>query len=633
MAEYDVSQYPVTHGTDVFWWLKGLKRSEEILSALRADVQMASEVNDRLEAYQTYASLYNNRRVYTGSPLLAQIDTRWLIGSGNYTRVPYNLMKQVIDEATSRIVKSQPKARFLSHGGDQEAQRRALLMQRWNDSQVYQHYQSEAFGHVIKDACVYGLGALKITKAYKENRLDVKRVYPGNLFVDLEETRHDKPRRLHHRIPVPKNALRVFFPKFEKEIEGSNRVTTEGVDLNQFFNHSMGSPESVELIESWHLPSYEGAGDGIRVLWIDQAILQIEKYERRVFPFAFFNWKKDPNNTFYGTGLGEDLLGVHIDANVTINRVNTAIEYAAVPTVFYRKGSIEPSALTNAPGQHIAYSGDQPPQVVVPTSVPQDLLMYVREHEARAYKIAGLAASQAFGDRVPSGLETGKAVQNYFNVESVPFAQQLRKYEYFVEDVANCNVAVGREIAKKDPKWEVVVPDKRNTIEVLRWEDVALDPRETAYVIRALPASQLSETPAARIDDVYRLQGIFPDMPSDVRADLLQMTDVDAYLDEMTGPRENGKAMIGLALRKGKFTPPSPMMNLQQFIIDATNAEQRAERMGVSEKNISTLRLMITRANELRQRQVLARMMQQEGLITPAAVPTDESGVSPTASN
>jgi hypothetical protein len=505
------------------------------------------------------------------------------------------------------------------------------MMERWNDAQVYKLHQSEKFESVILDACRYGLGALKITKAHKEDRLDAKRVYPGNLFVDLQETIFDQPTRLHHRRYVPKNALKLFFPNKATEIDRASTVSDHERYISYYGHYSQGTQDMVELIESWHLPSFKGAVDGKRHLWVNNALLQSDVYERRSFPFAFFTWKVDPHNTFYGTGLGEDLLGVHIDANVTLNRVNTAIEFASVPHWVYRKGSVTETDISNAPGTKIPFSGDIAPQYVVPKSVPNDLLMYVREHEARAYKIAGLTSAQAFGERMPAGLETGRAVENYFNVESVPFATQLRKFEYFIEDVANANVAAGRQIYEENKKWSVVVPGESKTIEVLKWKEVAIDPREDSYVIRAAPASMLSELPAARIGEVERLAMMFPSMTEKAKAAMLQFVDIENWEDLFTAQVENGKAMIDEALRNNAYTPPSPFMDLQQFIIDANQAEQRAERMKVPEQNLSTLRRMIRRANELRQRQQLAAQMQNAGAITPAAVPNDGSGQPPTS--
>lgn len=628
MDEFDAL---VEGSRDILWWHRDLRDREGLLSTLTADFKSMSDVNERIVAYDTFASLYVNRRVDAGSPTLSKFQAGWAMDSGRYTRVPYNLMKQVIDEVTARIIKTHPHARFMTHGGDPEAQRRAEMMERWNDSQVYQHYQSETFELVIKDACVYGLGAIKIGPAYKESRLDIKRVHPGNLFVDLNETTYDKPQRIHHRIRVQKSTLKMFFPKFAEQIQNAGKIQSFDTFDDEYPELTTSASDTIDLIESWHLPSFAGAPDGKRILWVSSAILNAGPYQRRSFPFSFFTWKNDPTNTFYGIGLAEDLYGIHIDANATLNRVNTAIEKASVPRWAYREGTITDAHIRNLPGIKTPYTGEVPPTYYLDNSVPQDLLAYVREHEARAYKVAGLASAQAFGERIPSGLETGRAVENYFNVESVPFATQLRKFEYFIEDVANANVAAGKEISERDKNWSVVLPGDKNTIETVPWKDISMDPREDSFVIRAAPASMLSELPGSRIGEVERLITLLPSLQAneELIAQLLGMSDLENFRDLFTAQRENGQHMIQMALREGKFTPPSPFMNLGQFIIDATDAEQRAERMGVKEFNIAQLRRMIRVANEKRQKQQIAREMQAGGMITPTSMPTDGTGAPP----
>jgi hypothetical protein len=220
--EYDSSSTP----TDVYWWLYPPTKKKEALQALNADFQLVTAQNQRLSSYDTYSALYTNRRIDSGSSIMAQYgDAQWSISKGKYTRCPYNLMKQVIDEASSRVIKSHPKAKFLTHAAPRSKERQAELMERWNDSEAYRLYQDETFNGVIGDACIYGLGALKIGKAHKESRIESKRVWPGNLFVDLQETRFDQPTRLHHRRFMPKSALKMFFPKLKNEIDAAGTVS------------------------------------------------------------------------------------------------------------------------------------------------------------------------------------------------------------------------------------------------------------------------------------------------------------------------------------------------------------------------------------------------------------------------
>ncbi len=629
---------------DIYWWLAKEKDKTKQLEALNNDMQMLCTDNQRQEAYETYASLYSNRRIDPGAPLLASYEARWSIDQGKYSRCPYNLMKQVIDETTSRIIKTHPRARFITHGGNRTAQRKAEYMQRWNDYQVHRLYESEKFEYVIKDASLYGLGALKFYKAYREDRVKAERCYPGNLFVDLQETMFDRPTRLHHRRFVSRTLLITLFPKFRSQIEDASGVTDESRYVS-WYGHYLGAQDQVEVVESWHLPTYlekkkeKGekeeweSPDGVRYLWISNAILQRDEYNRRSFPFAFFNWKNDPHNTFYGTGLGEDLLGVHIDANVTLNRVNTSIEFMPSPYVLAKKGSrVAASDLTDAPGTIIEYGGSVAPDLVMPPSVPPDMLQYVREHEARAYKIAGLASAQAFGDRIPAGLETGRAVENYFQVESVPFASQLRKFEYFIQDVADNNINIGREIFEHNPEYTVVLPGDRNTIQELKWSEVALDVRENeSYVIRAAPASALSELPAARMAEVERLMQMGVVTSPAVAADLMALPDLEKKRDMVSAQLDNIRKIIGLAIDKNIFTPPSPFMDLDLLIIEATAEEQKGRDMDVPEKNLSTLGRIIRRANELNLKRRMAAEMGQQGMMTPSAVPTQGTGASPTA--
>jgi hypothetical protein len=197
--------------------------------------------------------------------------------------------------------------------------------------------------------------------------------------------------------------------------------------------------------------------------------------------------------------------------------------------------------------------------------------------------------------------------------------------------VANCNLATGFEIHAADKKYAVVVPGERGEIEYLKWKDVAMDPREDSYIIRATPSSVLSETFGARLGEVERLIAMDPEMTRVERYDLLQMPDTKRKNDQVTSAKDNGEAMIEKALNDGEFTPTSPFMDLDQFLIDANAEEQRATELGVAEPNIATLRRMMRMANVQNQKKKLAKLMNEQAQLTPAVVPTTETGQSSTA--
>jgi hypothetical protein len=545
-------------------------------------------------------------------------------------------MKIVIDEVTSRITKSRPHAKVMTFGANNDTRRRAELMERWNDGEVHKLRQSELFDSVMKDGAQYGLAALKHTKAYRENRIKSMRVYPGNLFVDLQETVFEEPTRLHHRRFVSKTQLATMFPKSKSEIADSDHVSDQA-KYESVYGSTLGAEDVVELVESWHLPSYlnkDGTSpDGIRALWIEQKVLQVSVYNRRQFPFSFFNWKRDPHNTFYGIGLGEDLLGVHIDANVTLNRVNNAIEAIALPIIVTKKGvKVSKAQITNRAGAIWEYEGNTPPQVVMSNVVAGDLLRYVQEHEARAYRIAGLSsAAQLSGGG--GSLQTGRAVENFVASESIPFNEQLRKYENFIQHVAENNFAVGAEIYEQDKSFTVVLPGDQNTIEEAKWSDMEMDPAEASYVIRVTPTSALSETPAARLAEIERMVNIGMVTDPAVMKDLYNIPDLESHSDYFTAAKRLVDKMADDAINDGIFTAPTPNMDKGYARIRWTEAEQKAYAYtDVPEENIATLRRMVRRVEELIQIEQAGQQTQAAGMITPTQpVQQPDTGVAPTA--
>jgi 4'-phosphopantetheinyl transferase EntD len=88
--------------------------------------------------------------------------------------------------------------------------------------------------------------------------------------------------------------------------------------------------------------------------------------------------------------------------------------------------------------------------------------------------------------------------------------------------------------------------------------------------------------------------------------------------------------MLELAIDENIFSPPMPGMDFQYFIIRATQEEQKSYDYGVPEANVSTLRRMKRRAEELQQREQAAAMTQAAGMITPTVSPQQpQAGTQP----
>ena len=72
--------------------------------------------------------------------------------------------------------------------------------------------------------------------------------------------------------------------------------------------------EMVECVESWHLPSMNGADDGRHVIHMDTVILEDEQYTYTSYPFVFCKWG-DACVGFAGISLAEQLKNIQLEIN------------------------------------------------------------------------------------------------------------------------------------------------------------------------------------------------------------------------------------------------------------------------------------------------------------------------------
>ena len=204
--------------------------------------------------------------------------------------------------------------------------------------------------------------------------------------------------------------------------------------------------DQIEVVEAWHLPSGPGASDGRHIIAIDQATLLDEPWESDKFPFCFVRWSPEPRG-FYGVGLAEELLGIHLDVNTTIDKIERALELVATPQIWIEQGSrVKPTHMTDIPGAINTYSGT-PPIYMAPPAVSPETYNYLNSQIQRGLQVARLSA-QSMSGKIPSGLETGAAVREFHDIESESFSLVSKNYETFFMDIYDRLVPETEEVEK-----------------------------------------------------------------------------------------------------------------------------------------------------------------------------------------
>lgn len=517
-------------------------------------------------------------------------------------RVTLNVVRSMVDTVVSKITKNKPVPTFLTSGGQWSDQRRAKKLSKFVEGQFYACKIYEKRAQTFKDSCIFGTGVLKIYKS--QGDIKAERVYPAEIIVDDVEGFYGDPRQLHQTKFVHKDSLIANYPKHKTAIENVNVNTTKYNSLQP--QHS----DLVLVVESWKRPSKPGANDGRHSITIENEVLFDEPYKKDYFPFVFDRWNVTPFG-FYGQGLADQLDGLQLEINKLLRTIQVSMHLVSVPKLFVEAGSkIVSSHLDNKIGGIIKYAG-APPQPGQLGAIPRELFSHLDYLYSRSYEITGISqlASQS---TKPVGLNSGKALRIYNDLESERFLEVATRYEQAYLQAANIMVDLAKELDKELEGGYTVLTHGKNSTKALKWSDVDLD--EDKYLMKMHATSALSNSPSGRLEEVQELMAAgFIDM--DMARKLLDFPDLESYYDKSTAAITDLERQIEMIIDDGKYQTPEPFQDLQGGIARFQSAYLYYKAEGAPEEKLEMLRRWMTDANDL-----LAQA--QEALAPPPAEPT-----------
>lgn len=565
------------------WWeTKGKEETAHSIAKTYERFLNEAQGTNRFGAYRTFLSVFLNRDIS------AEESRDWLqtYERDGYSRVPFPFAKMVADMVQNRIAKMRPRPKFLPRGGNYSSHQKAKLLERWIHAvfrwnNVYDHAQ-EAF----QDALIYGTGVLKVWR--EGPKVCTERVYPGELFVDEVESYYKQVRQLIHRRYISRRVLAAQFPKFRAQIMEAPAPST--VD-EEYTHHRFG--DQVEVLEAWHLPSGEDAGDGRHVIAVRGCTLLDEEWVHDDFPFLIVRWSRNPRSWF-GIGLVEELVGIHLDINFTLDRIQEGIELI-VPQIWMQNSSgVKTSKITNIVGQVNTYTGNAP-IFSTPAAVSPEILQYVQSQIQRGLNIARLSET-SIGQKTPAGLETGKAVTAWNDIESAGFQIVAQQYEQLFVALAEWYVRFGKEAYEEDNKFTVIAARDKHTVEEIPWKKV--DPKSDSFLIEVQPVSSMHFHLSGRIDQVQSLIQMGLVDPTSA-GELLNLPDIDRKVTLERAAEEAIEKILEDIRDEGKYTAPEPFMDAALCLKMGQAAVNEALRMGLPEKRRALLLKFVRSAHAL----------------------------------
>ena len=592
------------------WWLARKKDLHQELFAYvsKLDQRQQYRTADNLR----YARLYGNFD-YMG---LNALNYSRVVTSYNVTnRVTLNVVQSMIDTVVSKITKAKPKATFLTSGGDFSLQSKAKKLTKFVEG-IYSYSDFyEKASIAFMDACIFGTGCLKI---YIENsEIKVERVFIEEIKIDDVEAYYSKPRQMHQEKWIQKSVLKESFPGFDLQIDSATYPDESSYQSAQ----SSQMKDMVRVIESWHLPSGPKAKDGKHTICVSSATLFEEQYDKSYFPFVFFRWGRKPVG-FFGQGLAEQLQGIQLEINKILRTIQVSMHLVSVPKLLIEASSkIVSSHLNNRIGGIIKYAGT-PPTYAPLGGIPPELFSHLDRLYQRAYEISGISqlAAQALK---PAGLDSGKALREFNDLETERFMSVARAYEKVFIDAAEIMIDMARDLYTADGKFTVKAKDGK-FVDTISWSDVDMDADK--YMMEVFPTSALSSTPAARLADVQDLLAA-GFLSKEDALKLLDFPDLDASMNLLNADATNLEKVIETMMDKGEYFPPEPYQNLENAIRKVQQAYLMYKVQGAPQDKLELLRQYMEDAQNLLERaqenvpspEEMTQRLAEEGAKTAAA--------------
>lgn len=510
-------------------------------------------------------------------------------------RVKINIIASMCDTATSIIGKMRPKVTFLTNRGDAGLQMQAKNLSKFVEGAFYQNgvYQKHKEG--FRDSTVQDLGALK--HFIQDGKIVTERVLATELYFDPADCLYGTPSHMYQLRIIHRDVLCEMFPEHTAAIKASGEITnSDGVahpELSDF----------VTVVEGWHLPIGKDKKFGRHILCVEQTALVDEEYKKTYFPFTWFRWST-PAIGFVGQSLAERLTGNQIEINKMLRIIQKSFHLGAAFKVFLEYGSkVVKEHINNDIGSIVYYNGT-PPQFYTPKTVHEEYFRHLEWLITNSYNETGISQLTAQSAK-PAGLDSGKALREYNDIQTERFASVSQDYEATYLETARQYIDLAKDLHEEGIDLEVKGISKK-FIESIKWSDVSLE--EEAYVMQMFPTSKLPSEPAGRLAFVQELAAAGAIEPEWI-TELLDFPDLGNYMSLKNAALEDIMHVIDNALNHGEYSPPEPYQNLGLGVSTIQAAYLRGKNEGVSDKRLELLRRWIVQAKALQAKAVQEAQM------------------------
>jgi len=566
------------------WWT--ISDPVEKAQNITRIVNFLSENDSKRQTqYQMSARLYGNITMMGVNGLsFAKINSTQ---SSVKDRVTYNVVQMACDTVQAKMIKNKPRPTFLTSGGDYKLQRKAKKLDKFADGIFYEQEAHKLMPLCLMHAEVLGDGLIHVFREH--GRIKWEPALASEMFVDPVEAFYGKPRQLHRVKNIDREVLLDLFPKKKDAI---TNVEGAKIDITgQYQNVS----DQVTVSESWHLPSGPDAKDGAHVITIGSDTLFEEEWKRPYFPFAKLTWTPRLYG-YWGQGIPEQIQATQLEINKICWVIQRSLHLGGTFKVWVKNGSkIIKEHINNNLGTII--NSDEMPRYLLPPVVQPELYERLKELKGEALEQIGVSQLSAASEK-PAGLNSGKALREFNDIESDRFQSIGQAYEDLALQLTRLSIDEAKEIAEEEGSFEVKTPGKK-FIETIDWKDIDLENDE--YIMKMFPVSSLPKEPAARLQTVteFTQAGWYNQRQAKRLMDFPDLEQIDSLGDAQEDWLHETLEKI---VDDGVYTAPDPGMDIQLAKELVLQYYAQGQTQGLEPKKLDMLRQFNTQLDVLTQK-------------------------------
>lgn len=503
-------------------------------------------------------------------------------------KLSFNLIQSMIDTLTSKIGKNKPKVTFLTDNGDWSQQQQAKKLEAFIYGLFYKNKVYDKGMKSLLDTCVFGDGFMKVTPNLEERDVRFERVSPQNLMVDDMDSIYGTPKTIIEIRYVDKELLKEIYP------DKAGYIETAKTPINPFYS-SLTFSNLVEVIEVFKVSSSKKAKNGRHVIVIENQTLVDEEYHSTRFPYARLGYSPSIKG-YWHRGVAEIITPHQVELNKVLMRAQEALKFSSPKILYDYTSKIVKTHFNDEIGSMIGFQGGTtPPQYINPTMVNPEIMNYMLFIKSSALEDLGLSQMSVSGTK-PAGLNSGKALREFSDIETERFARFSQSWENFYIDICELAIDSAKVVANKFGKFEVLSPDNTGA-ELIDFKKVDLE--QSAYVMQPYPTNLLSKTPAGRLEDVQDLIAAQMLTPEEGLS-LLEFPDLKKITKFKNSPMDDIYATIDHMITKGEYLPPEPFQKLDMGITLMQSSYLYYKNRKVAQEKLDLLQRWVNDAFEMK---------------------------------